>query len=81
MKRIVISDVKFSNRYKSISANLGYTAEEYIEELLDLYSIWKAQGYIEVYENNSERTYGLRGRCNGAKTMCRSCGFAIYCKW
>ena len=58
LKRIVISDVKFSNRYKSISANLGYTAEEYIEELLDLYSIWKAQGYIEVYENNSERTYG-----------------------
>lgn len=58
MKRIAIFDVKISNTYKIISKRLGYDPDEYIEDLLDLITIWKTQKYIEIYENLSERAYG-----------------------
>lgn len=58
MKRIDISDVRISNRYKSISKRLGYNPDEYLDDLLDLISIWKKQKYIEIYENKLEKAYG-----------------------
>lgn len=58
MKRIPISGVKFSNRYKSTSNKLGYDSEEYIDDVLDLYLIWNNQKYIDIYESHLERAYG-----------------------
>lgn len=58
LKRIPISGVKFSNRYKSTSNKLGYDSEEYIDDVLDLYLIWNNQKYIDIYESHLERAYG-----------------------
>ena len=58
MKRIDFSDVKISNRYKTISKKFGYEPDEYIEDLLDFVSILKEQKYIEIYENKIEKAYG-----------------------
>lgn len=58
MKRIDIFDVELSNRYKIISKRLGYNPDEYLEDVLNLISIWKSQKYVEIYENDLERSYG-----------------------
>ncbi len=45
--------------FKDISDFFGYDASKYTNEIATLLRQWQQQGYVEIYQTISDRTYGM----------------------
>ena len=58
LKREAINSVKINQFFHEFSAEYGYDAEKYLDELYTLIEKWEEQQYIEIYEVREDRTHG-----------------------
>ncbi|WP_386697382.1 hypothetical protein [Lonepinella sp. MS14436] len=57
----IIATVQLNSLFSEISKELGFTDEmlkQYEDNIFDLLIQWENQGYVEIYENDSERKIG-----------------------
>lgn len=59
LKKARISDVKINSLFAVISDKFGYDAREWAKEIVALRKLWKENGFIEVYQTNEDRKFGL----------------------
>ncbi len=53
-----ISEVLLSPLFAALSAEFGYNASAYAEEIDDLMQLWQGQLAVEIYRDNASRRYG-----------------------
>gem|GEM_PF-1016699 len=58
LKKEHITAAKINHFFYEFSAEYGYNAEKYLEEVLDLIDKWEQQGFVEVYKETSDRLHG-----------------------
>lgn len=56
--RKVISWAEIHELFVDISDKFGFIAEEYEDEITSLIELWEKQGYVEIYQQYSDRLYG-----------------------
>ena len=56
--RKLISWAEIHELFVDISDEFGFTTEEYEDELADLITLWTQQGFVEIYQEPSDKIYG-----------------------
>ncbi len=58
VSRRLIAWAEVHELFVDISDYFGFTAEEYADEITDLVELWEKQGYVEIYQLDTDRQYG-----------------------
>lgn len=54
-----INEATINEFFDEISDYFGYDANLYQDEIAELLQLWNDQGFVEIYQTNSDRAYGL----------------------